>query len=50
MVVVKQLPAEFQIKLVTELSDSLADVIGLHFQILVIIESCSHILPSLSNL
>ena len=50
VIIVKQLSAEFQIKLVAELSDSLADVIGLHFQILVIIESCSHSLPSLSTL
>ena len=39
MIVVKKLSSEFKIKLVVKFSDTLTDMLGLHFQIFFIIES-----------
>ena len=42
MIVVKQLAAELQIKLVVKVADPLPDVGGLHLQILFVVKSCFH--------
>ena len=42
VVVIEQLAAEFQIQLVVELCDPLADVLGLHLQVFVVVKSFFH--------
>jgi hypothetical protein len=42
MVIVKQLSAEFKIELVAESRYPVADMLGLHFKIFVVIEADSH--------
>jgi hypothetical protein len=42
MIVVKELAAEFQIELSAEFADSLSDMFGLCFEILIIIKSDMH--------
>ena len=41
VIVVKELPAEFQIQLSAKLADPFTDMFGLHFQIQIIIKACS---------
>ena len=43
MVIIKKLSAEFQIELVVKFADTVADVFGLHSQILFIIKSNFHL-------
>ena len=46
MVVVEQLAAEFQIQLAAELVDAVADVLGLHFHVFVVVETHLFIISS----
>ena len=43
MVIIKQLTAKFQIQLVSELTDSLLNMLRLNLQILIIIKTYSHV-------
>ena len=45
VVIVEKLPAEFQIELSAELADTLPDVLGLHFDVLLVAETDFHIFP-----